>query len=329
MTTYGLTDMQLALVQGVAAGADLLYWQDTGYVIRAEDASVTKVTCDIGAIITLGYITMAERTPGQPFWETKYRITPRGIVVAKGLDPGPQAPPPISEKGPRRSPRKGEEAPTITEEPGPGGTDPITVQRHPAYALIGASRVSGTTHLYGSDFAHRNYVTITVRRSERRRDPSRDWDCGREELIEVALSEAQWAAFVSAMNVGQGVPCTLERVAGVRVPDLPAPASRAEQFKGEFGAQLKKGREILMALKQKLAEGKGKRETVPLLDHALAELGGNLGFVADQFGEHMEHTVEAAKTEVNAYMLNAVQRAGLAALGATPPIALDARKEDD
>jgi hypothetical protein len=84
-----------------------------------------------------------------------------------------------------------------------------SVEKHPAYAQIGASRVSGGTYLYGSNFAHQHYVTISITKSELNRSLSRDWASGGEEYIEVALSEAQWASFVSTLNSGTGIQCTL------------------------------------------------------------------------------------------------------------------------
>src|SRR3546814_19922091 len=44
---------------------------------------------------------------------------------------------------------------------------------------------------------------------------------------------------------------------------------------------------------------------------AKQELESNLPYVAKQFGEHVESTVEKAKAEINAYMVTTLQRAGL------------------
>lgn len=108
------------------------------------------------------------------------------------------------------------EQPVVTDK---GDEEIIT---HPAFAQISASRVSGGTYLYGSDFQHHNYVTISIKLSEshQRKGSGRDWAFGREEILEVALSEAQWATFVSTMNVGDGVQCTLSRKNGSFVPGL-------------------------------------------------------------------------------------------------------------
>lgn len=78
--------------------------------------------------------------------------------------------------------------PTITQDDGPRGGHTV---RHPAFASIRASRVSGGANLYDSDFQHQHYVTVSIMRSELHRTLSNDWHHGREELIEVAMSESQ------------------------------------------------------------------------------------------------------------------------------------------
>ena len=188
-----------------------------------------------------------------------------------------------------------------------------TVERHPAYAQIGASRVNGQTHLYGSDFVHHNYVTIAIHASELRRGLSNDWPFALEEYIEVALSEAQWATFVSSMNVGTGVQCTLLALRGQHAPGIARPKPKGDQFKQEMAGTLGDAQEALQRLRGRLVAGKGGKESLALLDLALREIRSNAQFVADQFGEHMEHTVERAKIEVNAYAQHVVTRLGLKA----------------
>lgn len=50
---------------------------------------------------------------------------------------------------------------------------------HPAFAQIGASRVSGSVNLYGSEFNHQHFITISIHRSELNRSLSRDWPFAR------------------------------------------------------------------------------------------------------------------------------------------------------
>lgn len=230
---------------------------------------------------------------------------------------------------PRRRP-KTTVAPTIERVSGAGGHEE-TIERHPAYAMIGAHRVSGRTHLYGSDFEHEHYMTISISRGEMRRSLSNDWPGAGEEYIEVALSESQWATFVSSPNAGQGVPCTLTRRNGERILGVTPPKSRTAQFRAELTSGLTDATKALADLREKIASGStSKKALLDLLGKAERELDPhNLAFVADQFEEHMEDTVERVKVEVNAYITGQVARAGVAALLTDAPLRLTTDTGDD
>lgn len=206
-----------------------------------------------------------------------------------------------------------------------------TKTTHPAYGQIVASRVTGSTSLYGSDFLHNAYMTITIRRSELNRGLSRDWYFAGEELIEVALSEAQWATFLSSPNVGSGVPCTIDHINRVVIPGLPDPIDRSKQFAGELDGTLKECTDAIEAMLEKMTEmglPKGKTaELKGMLAKVHQELTCNLPFVGKQFGEHVEDTVEKAKQEVHGYMLGVIQRTGIAALQGMPlPLQIEAKE---
>lgn len=189
---------------------------------------------------------------------------------------------------------------------------------HPAYAQIGASRVTGHTALYDSDFHHQHYVTISIRRSALHRGLSRNWHMGGDELIEVSLSESQWATFVSSMNVGFGVPCTLSRHGGELIDRLPPPKNPAHLFKEELKKTMAEIQEDMVKVAEEL-DGAMSKTKVDALKKRLglmaSRLTGSTGFVADQFDEHMEDTVEKAKIEIGAHAMAMIQRAGLEALG--------------
>jgi hypothetical protein len=208
------------------------------------------------------------------------------------------------------------ELPTVTEVPPPVGGIRVT---HPAFAQIRASRVSGSTALYGSDFRHQHYLTITISASYLDRHLSNDWPHDGKELIEVAMSEAQWATFVSSLNMGGGVQCTLTHQNGKPIPALPDPESRVQQFGQELKEGLAEHVQELRAIASQIREATGKKAQAELarrLDIIAGNFPSNTSFVAEQFDEHVEGTVEKAKIEINAHLTRAVQAAGLSALSA-------------
>jgi hypothetical protein len=201
-----------------------------------------------------------------------------------------------------------------------------SVTTHPAYAQIGASRCSGNANLYDSDFSHQNFIAIRICKSEKHRSLNRDWHFGREELIEVMLSEAQWATFVSTPNVGSGVPCTINHIRGEYIPALPSSIDTRSLFKTEMKEMMKEIQSDIRNVSKELDGALGKKKVDELrktLDMITSRITNSTGFVADQFDEHIENTVEKAKIEVNAYVTNLVQRTGLDMLhGGSAPILL-------
>lgn len=219
--------------------------------------------------------------------------------------------------------RPGEQEPIRTE------TDEIHGDKyeHPAFAQIGVSRVSGNTSLYDSDFQHQHYMVVRISKSVLNRSLSRDWHFAGNEMIEVAMSESQWATFVSSPNEGRGVPCTLQHFNGARVPAIPM-TDRESQFYAEMKKKMSDGVSHLDALEAEV-EGLGlsAKKTASLLGSlrmARMQLDSNAPFVESQFSEHMEKTVEKAKAEIHGYMTATIQRAGLAALTeTTSPLLLE------
>lgn len=193
-----------------------------------------------------------------------------------------------------------------------------SVEKHPRYGQIVAMRRSGTAYLYGSDFSHQHFVTIQISTSELMRGLSRDWPHARDRLIEVSLSEAQWATFVSSMNVGDGVQCTIEWKAGEGyLPEIDAAPDRHKQFAKESSEKIVDAAATLEEIIAEVErEGRmGKTKLLSMLRRVRGDIGEGSDWVAQSFSEHMEKTVEKAKIEINAYAQNLLVRTGIAALG--------------
>lgn len=207
------------------------------------------------------------------------------------------------------------EKPVTTEEGPPFGG---TVTTHPAFGQIVAHRTQGSRVLYGSDIDAPGFVTVTITRSEMRRSLSRDWFHPRDELIQVSMTEAQWAAFVSGMNIGSGPCCTIQSIRNEYVPELPErEESKTALFEKEIRESVTKLAERVAALASKLDGPLPKTKVAELrreLENVASHIAGNVTFVGDQFTEHMENEVERAKMEVNAYVTSTLMRAGIDSL---------------
>jgi hypothetical protein len=219
--------------------------------------------------------------------------------------------------------------PTETQTIGNSGDVSITTS-HPAFGQVVITRSSGNSELYGSDFIHHNTIRLEVRHSEQIREISHTWNFPKGTIVEFELSEAQWATLVSAIGMGSGVPCTIRYTEkDGQIPHLPRTDTR-KMFDEELKTQLAKMSE---RIKTSITEveanvaglSKAKRDAILNSLHRLEQdVRSSLPYIARQFDAHMETTVEKSKTEIHAYMNNAMRNTGLAALNVTPPPMLDA-----
>lgn len=190
-------------------------------------------------------------------------------------------------------------------------------EHHPAYCMIRASRVQhgGTgAALAGSDFRHNGYVSIEINHAHLSRELSNDRWYPDNGILRVSLSEAQWATFVSTLNYGSGVPCTLEHLIGEMVPGIESTVNRREQFGSDVRNRLS---EALKSLDE-LIEMAPNKKTKEKAERARMQIVNNIDFVVEQFDEHAEKMIKKAKLEVEAYMAGTIQRAGIAAMNEKP-----------
>ena len=196
-------------------------------------------------------------------------------------------------------------------------------ESHPSYATIHVSRPQGGgTSLFMSPFTHQHYMTVSIRRAYRRRSLSNDWVFGEgAELIEVAMSEAQWAKFVSSAGMGGGTPCTMMRLGGSLVQECPQQAD-LHRFHDDVKTRMDKAAEGLTkaveraeALLASKSATKAERAAVLAeISKVKSQLTDGLPFVAKQLQERMEHIVTEGKVEIDAYVNKTIQNAGLAHL---------------
>lgn len=218
---------------------------------------------------------------------------------------------------------------TITEEPS-NGTGTRHVHTHPAFGALRISRRSGSETLFNSDFRHQHYISITISRAKLFRDLSCDtiYTANRDELVEVNLSEAQFATAITSMNMGCGSPCTITRFNGEGIPAIDEPPSRRDQFTGELLGRLDRAKSIIgdaaAAVGQAGLSKKKEAEVLGLLQRAIADIGSNLNFVAAMFDEHMEKTVEDARAEIAGTAMAAMNALAMSAVASSGGLSLPA-----
>jgi hypothetical protein len=184
---------------------------------------------------------------------------------------------------------------------------------HPSFGQISFSRTnSNGTNFYGSELSQDHYITLEINNSEIERELTQDryFPTG-VSLIKVRMSSSQFAELLTSMNYGAGIPCTIERLAGKKVDELPEQESRKEFVHRKFEDRMKmfanKIRENQLKAKELVKKKTLSKQDIHDLTHQLEwltqEVSGNIPFFAKCFQETMDEVVNEAKMEVE----NAIQ----------------------
>lgn len=209
--------------------------------------------------------------------------------------------------------------------------------RHPSYAMIGFSRVSGNPGpLFGSQVTnHHTFMRLRIHHAERRHHLNSDWFSathapGDQSLIvEVDLSAVQFAELLTCPNIGDGVPCTLRYLEGAPpIEAAPEVVSPMEEVRDDFrrsaehlASLVRVHHEEMKKLLPKLTK-KEREEAERRMAMIEQEIRSNMPFVEQCFREVTEKSVAAAKAEVDAFVTHTMMTMGTQALRdrATQPV---------
>lgn len=194
---------------------------------------------------------------------------------------------------------------------------------HPSYGQLQISRASGTADFYGSELTQDHFITLTIHPSEVHRTLTREWYYARRlPLIQVRMSSNQFAEAITSLNVGSGVPCTVEMLDGKKVERYTPLESRKEFVHRAFQDRMKEFGDTIRE-RQSLAKELVKKKTLSKEDihnltHHLEWLTGeverNIPFFAKCFQETADEIVAEAKSEVENAIMHKINTLGLGEL---------------
>ena len=196
---------------------------------------------------------------------------------------------------------------------------------HESYGMVGLSRCSvgpAGMNLFGSSIRHGSVMTLTVRKASKRRELHREWIHGREEIVEVFLSPAQFADLITSPNVGFGVPCSIRHMAGKAMGECPEVQQRQlfeQEFKDDVRKVMSDAGQLVKDVKE-LLDGKAnitqadRKAIVHKLDMLMQHINSSMPFVQSQFNEAMDKTVTEAKAEVEEFVNAKIHSLGIQAL---------------
>lgn len=200
---------------------------------------------------------------------------------------------------------------------------------HPAFGIVGVSRVSGRRNLFGVDHPQEHYISLTIKRAELARSDTRDRVFGREEIVQIVMSETQYARMISTPNHGDGVPCTLAhyhdprqgKFIQVTLPD--DDRSKVDTFSAAVRTRAEDAsagiRDAMAQIDSILASGpvrKGDLQAVrESLRSASQQVADNLPYVVQEAEEAIGEAAMNAQAEISAFVEHTMARLGERALG--------------
>jgi len=183
------------------------------------------------------------------------------------------------------------------------------------------TRVSGGSgRFFGSAVRDSGtHIRLTISRGCVEHDLGRDWYCGKDELIEVSLSPAQFVELLTTMNVGSGVPCTIGFIQGEgQIDDPPDTGTESEKCRDYFKEKMEQtaaglrdlhNRVAELAEKLKLKRGEQK-EMLAAVDNLVQEVESNMPFYYNQFDNAVGKREAQARANIDAATTLVLQRLG-------------------
>jgi hypothetical protein len=197
-------------------------------------------------------------------------------------------------------------------------------ETHDSYGMIGLVRMTGgDKNLFGSSIKHHSTMCLKVKRCERKRDLNRDWYHGTDVLVEIELSPVQFAEMITAVGVGDGVPCTIRRTENNWGIEDPPETSQRLLFEEEFQSSMDEVastcygdvKEVdALLLKKGTITVKERKAVSNIINRVISNITSHLPFIQYSFNKAMDKTTLEAKGEVEAFITNKIHSLGLEAM---------------
>lgn len=199
------------------------------------------------------------------------------------------------------------------------------VESHPAFVSVNLSKRQGYTGpLFGSAVKHQ-YTTVALTISSAKRHHSHGIDryfAGQKSIIEIEMTESQFAQFVTTWNRGEGIPATMRYLNGAAVPRIPEEKVEHERAMESFKEntkdkieEFKESHKKLQTILNKKNIGKNDREEINELFLKVDRwLTDGAPYMVETFHEVAERTIAKAKIEIDAFAKSIVMKSGELAL---------------
>ncbi len=194
----------------------------------------------------------------------------------------------------------------------------------PYQALLSIARVSSNScFLWQSNLNHQHYIRMTISCSQENKSEGYTHLAEGPEIVEIYMSEMQFAQAITSMNCGVGTPVTLDSLCGFSIPgpkniedDKAAHQANIKRMALKGLEDLAEIREVIngWATEKKRPTLKEVADVLKSLDIELSRIPSNFAYVESLLNDRMEERVVQAKSEVNAHVQSTVTQLGLQSL---------------
>ncbi len=189
---------------------------------------------------------------------------------------------------------------------------------HESFGQIRIGRTHGKSRFYGSELEQDNYITMEISNSEVKRSLTSEYFFPTKLLLRLRMSANQFAEAITSLNMGGGVPVTLEFFNG-RIEELPEIESRKEfvhrKFRDRmtsFANTIKANQQSAKEIVKKKTLSKEDIHNLSLqLDFMITEIEKNIPFFIECFQETADEVVKEAKMEVESAIQHKINVLGL------------------
>ena len=195
---------------------------------------------------------------------------------------------------------------------------------HPSYGMVSFSRssVGGKGwRIFGSGVRTNHPISLRITKAKRSHHLNQDWyHGGIKEIIEVNMTESQFAQLITSLNQGEGVPCTISYLGG-KIIERPDEEDKSEAelvhetFKQQAAELSKKLSDSVkqvkdIALASKMTQ-KDKQAICGAVERFENHARSHMPFLLSQLHEAADRVVTQVKTEVMAWTDRTLKAAGL------------------
>lgn len=188
--------------------------------------------------------------------------------------------------------------------------------KHPSFGMLSFNRThGGHSNLFGSSIQHNDTIHMVLREGVVTRGLNDDWYVGEDEILEVEMSQSQFAELITSMNVGTGTPCTIKYLRGKGRINEADFINKRQQITNEFkecmNERMSDAKEFYDEVKglftTKKSIGKGDREMIlRRLANVTQGMESSSKFIFDQFQNQIDKTITEAKGEIEAFAQNKI-----------------------